>query len=361
MHYLQRFSFLMLALMILFSACSMPGASTTSKVVSPSPTSTTTIPPLKLPQDEAPHTYLSEWWYYTGHLSGKDSTGKVRDYGFEFTIFQILLGSTSPVYIGHYAVTDLTRNEFHYDQRTTANLSTPTPNNNTSTGFDLAIDDWTMKGFNGQDRLIATMADYSINFTLAGNKPATLHNGTGIISYGAAGFSYYYSRTNMSLSGMLQDHNESIPVVGLAWMDHQWGNFITIGNIGWDWFSIQLDNGNDYMIYVIRDSSGKITSTLGTLINAEGKATEMDASKIAITSTGAWTSPQTNITYPSGWNVVLPQGSLTVKPQIENQELVTLKTTNNTYWEGTCTVSGTIDNKAVTGKGYTELTGYHAK
>jgi predicted secreted hydrolase len=361
MYNMQRFSLLALALLILFSACGMSDTSTTSKTVAPSPTATTTLSPLKLPQDEAPHTYLSEWWYYTGHFSGTDRAGKIRDYGFEFTIFQVLLGKSAPVYIGHYAVTDLMRKEFHYDQRMATDLNTPTPSSNTITGFNLAINDWTMKGINGQDHLTAATTDYSINFALTGNKPATLHNGTGIISYGAAGFSYYYSRTNMSLSGTLQDHGETISVVGLAWMDHQWGNFIAASNLGWDWFSVQLDNGNDYMIYVIRDSSGKITSTLGTLTDAEGKSTEIDTSKIGITSTGSWTSPQTNITYPSGWNITLPQGSLAVKPQIENQELVTLKTTNNTYWEGTCTISGTMDNKAVTGKGYTELTGYHTK
>src|SRR5437867_11655140 len=84
------------------------------------------------------------------------------------------------------------------------------------------------------------MKNYALHIDLKGLKPATLHNGNGLITYGLGGFSYYYSRTRMSLSGTLVDHNQSLQVSGEAWMDHQWGNFLTLSGSGWDWFSIQL-------------------------------------------------------------------------------------------------------------------------
>jgi predicted secreted hydrolase len=34
------------------------------------------------------------------------------------------------------------------------------------------------------------------------------------------------------------------PVTGRSWMDHEFGtSALTAGAVGWDWFSIQFDNG----------------------------------------------------------------------------------------------------------------------
>src|SRR5205814_125956 len=116
---------------------------------------------------------------------------------------------------------------------------------------------------------------YAMNITLQGLKPPTLHNGNGLITYGLAGFSYYYSRTRMALSGTLVDHKQSLQVTGEAWMDHQWGNFLTLGGGGWDWFSIQLNNeelveyqstGNSYWegaVYIQGQSGGAIVKGEG--------------------------------------------------------------------------------------------------
>jgi hypothetical protein len=34
---------------------------------------------------------------------------------------------------------------------------------------------------------------------------------------------------------------QKLQVHGVVWMDHQWGNFLTPGGGGWDWYSIQLN------------------------------------------------------------------------------------------------------------------------
>ena len=41
-------------------------------------------------------------------------------------------------------------------------------------------------------------------------------------------------------------------VTGTAWLDHQWGNW-TPGQGGWEWYSLQLSNNTQYMLYFIRD------------------------------------------------------------------------------------------------------------
>ncbi len=358
-------------LALMLAGCGMPGmvpAGHTLPAAAPTPASAL-LPPVKLPQDEAPHTDLIEWWYYTGHLHGLDAAGLMHEYGFELTFFQVLRGNVPPIYIGHYAVTDLTRGQFHYDQRQLAEPQAMLPNG-TTTGFDLAIGDWTVRGLNGHDQLAAGTTDYAINLTLDSQKPPALHNG-GIISFGVAGTSYYYSRTHMAVTGSVEDHGAAVSVTGLAWMDHQWGNFLTVGGgIGWDWFSIQLDDGTDAMVAFIHDAGGKVISTIGTQIDAQGQATELPAIQLSEQALDHWTSPATHITYPSGWRLVLPAGSgpttgrfgasstLIITPALRDQELVTTQTTGNTYWEGACNITGTVAGQQVTGQGYTELTGY---
>ena len=325
----------------------------------PSPTARV-LPPARFPQDEAPHKNLTEWWYYTGHVLGKDTSGIEHAYGFELTFFQVLRGGLPPVYIGHYAVTDLTRQEFHYDQRLLLEPQAVLSDGTITTGFNLAIGNWAMQGVNGTDKLDATMAHYSLQLTLQGAKPPAIHGGTGLIQYGIFGYSYYYSRTHMQVTGALIDHDQTIAVTGLAWMDHQWGDFITTAGGGWDWFSVQLTNDTEYMIYFLRDAQGKIVQTVGTRIAATGQTTDLTNIPIAEQVTGHWQSPATRVVYPAGWVLTLPEGTLAITPALANQELVTAQTTGNTYWEGDCHISGTLNQQAVTGDGYTELTGYQA-
>jgi predicted secreted hydrolase len=49
---------------------------------------------------------------------------------------------------------------------------------------------------------------------------------------------------------------------------------------------------------------------------------------------------------------------LTLVPQLREQELVTTRSTQVTYWEGSVAVEGTWHRHPVTGRGYVELTGY---
>jgi len=345
---------------VLLVGCGVPGVVASGKTLPPvTPTATAKpLPPLVLPNDEAPHKNLTEWWYYTGHLTGTDATGATHNYGFELTFFQVIRGSVPPIYIGHYAVTDLTRGEFHFDQRTKFEPNAVLPNGTSTAGFNLAIDDWTLQGSNGHDTLNASEPNYALNLKLDGTKPAALHNSTGLLTYGVGGYSYYYSRTNMQVAGTIQDHGVAINLTGTAWMDHQWGDFITVTGTGWDWFSVQMADNSEYMIYQIRDNTGKVTSVVGTLVGSDGKVTDISNQPITETAIGSWTSPTTNVTYPSGWKLTLPTGTITVTPLLQNQELVTTATTGNTYWEGACSISATINGQTVNGEGYTELTGY---
>jgi predicted secreted hydrolase len=223
----------------------------------------------------------------------------------------------------------------------------------------MRVDNWSIQGINGQDHLIASMQNFAIDLKLASRKPPVLHNGNGLITLGQAGSSYYYSRTRMEITGTINDHGQSLSVGGLAWMDHQWGNFLVLGNGGWDWYSLQLDNQTELMLYVFHDPAGHVSSTYAGYIDTEGKDHLLNEKSLTLTPLATWTSPQTGIVYPSGWQLTIndPQlrTTLTLTPQLKNQELVALASTGNVYWEGAIQ----IQSEGVSGRGYIELTGYH--
>ncbi|HVB21811.1 MAG TPA: lipocalin-like domain-containing protein [Ktedonobacteraceae bacterium] len=364
----SRTLFTALALFVLLSlaltSCSFPGIVSTSAQlpqVNATPTSAV-LPPIHFPQDEAPHRDLTEWWYYTGHMNATTPDGKLHHYGFEFVIFQALRSDLPPIYAAHFAISDVTGGQFHYDQRRLIEPKAVLPNGTSTSGFNLVVGNWTMRGLNGSDHLSASMTNYAIQLNLLGLKPPTLHNGNGLITYGLGGFSYYYSRTRMSLSGTLLDHNQSLHVTGEAWMDHQWGNFLALGGGGWDWFSVQLNNFTEMMIYRIRDASGNAISTYVGYIGPHADDHLLPASALRITVLGHWTSPVTHITYPSGWRLDIsnPQlhASLTLTPELKDQELVVYASTGNSYWEGAVSIQGQSAGATVQGEGYVELTGY---
>ena len=201
---------------LLLSACqSAPRLEPRSLPVPTAPAaSPTAAAAVSLPRDDAPHDQLSEWWYYTGHLDAASGAS----YGFELVVFQSIRGRGPVGYAAHYAITDQARGRFVYDQRTAVGSQI-----GKADSFDLALGDWRMRGSGGRDQLSASLPGYAIDLALQSQKPAALHDQDGLVSFGPAGDSYYYSRTRMDVAGSIAIDGRAEPVTGLAWFDHQWG------------------------------------------------------------------------------------------------------------------------------------------
>jgi predicted secreted hydrolase len=332
-------------LALVLTACTR-GGPVDSAVLQPLPSASAqaSLPPVQLPRDDAPHDALTEWWYYTGHLAAAGG----KTYGFELVIFQGTRADDPNAYAAHFAITDGAAKQFHWADRTESG-----PQVHAGSGFALNMSGWQIGGANGHDHLAADMPDYAINLDLSPDKPAVLHNGNGIISFGAAGDSYYYSRTRLSVAGTLKDHGQPVAVTGQAWFDHQWGNFLT-GSGGWDWFSLQLDDDTELMLFFLRDAAGQPAGAYGTLVDQSGRETQLPPSSFAQQPLGTWKSPTTGITYPSGWTLTAGGQTLTLTPTVKDQELDPVNSTGFPYWEGAVTITG-----SQRGQGYVELVGYH--
>ncbi|TMF40618.1 MAG: hypothetical protein E6I26_02625, partial [Chloroflexi bacterium] len=332
----------------------------------PAPSSPVDPQPVVLPPDDAPHDRLTEWWYVTGHLRADDG----RSFGFEFVIFRAERGAFPVTWASHLALTDETNGSFRFAQRSEIG---PQVHRGRPNGFDLSIagggTPWTMDGGNGRDRLVAwsgpdaaspTPGDFGLDLTLAATKPPALHDGDGWIDFAAGGSSYYYSRTSMTARGTVTVDGQTLKVDGTAWFDHQWGDFITIGGGGWDWFAINLDDGTDVMLSLVRNADGSYPLVYGTLVAADGRSRNLPRDAFTVEVTGRWRSPATGADYPAGWRVTLPADGLTIDltPTVADQELDTRATTSVVYWEGSQRVVATRDGRPVGGEAYVELTGY---
>lgn len=350
----------LLVIILLLTAC---GGQAGDAEPSPEPVATPTraaaalltpapeVQPVNFPDDEAPHDMLTEWWYYTGHLF----TESGQRYGFEYVIFQALRGAFPPYYASHFAITDNPRGTFKFDQKAGPGAAIPD-----SQGFSFNLDGWTMSGALGTDRLAASMEEYAIDLTLTATKPPALHNGVGHVEFGPAGGSYYYSRTAMDIGGTLTVDGDTLPVTGEAWMDHQWGNFISVGAGGWDWFSVQLENDQELTISLVFDAEHNVVVSYGTMVLADGSTEQLVSGDFIVEPTATWQSPQTGAVYPAGWTIEVPEHdwSIELEPTIPQQELDTTASTGVIYWEGEVEVKGAIDDRPIHGLGYVELTGY---
>jgi RND superfamily putative drug exporter len=328
--------------------------------------------PVVFPRDEAAHDRLTEWWYYTGHLwpsHGGDPDGP--HYGFEFVIFRAERGGFPVSWASHLALTDENAGAFGYAQRSEIG---PQVDVSEDTGFDLRIHGssdngtidsaaapWEMAGLDGSDGLDAATSDFGINLLLNDTRTApVLHDTDGWIDFGDAGSSYYYSRPRMTASGTLTVRDQAMEVTGEAWFDHQWGDFIAVGGGGWDWFAVNLDDGTDLTLSLVRAADGTYPLVYGTLVRATGETVHLPRDEFTITSDTTWTSPDTGAVYPSGWTIDIPgeQLAINLTPTVLDQELDTRQTTGVIYWEGSQIVTATRAGQTVNGEGYVELTGY---
>ena len=329
--------------------------------------------PISLPRDDAPHDRLTEWWYYTGHLHSVDG----RRFGFEYVVFRAERGSFPVAWASHFAITDETGKRFLYAQRSEVGPQVDRGALQESNGFDFALvapeaaagAAWTMQGSDGIDHLAAATSggearpsggSIALRLDLRSTKPAALHDRDGWIDFGPAGGSYYYSRTRMAASGEVRVDAETFDVDGEAWFDHQWGDFIAVGGGGWDWFAVNLDDGTDLTLSLVRDRDGSYPLVYGTEVANDGSSRHLERDAFNVDVTGHRTSPTTGTVYPASWRVTIPSESLVIdlRPTVSDQELDTRPTSGVVYWEGSQVVSAKRAGRSIGGQAYVELTGY---
>jgi predicted secreted hydrolase len=309
------------------------------------------------PRDHFDHPHFrTEWWYYTGNVED----GRSARYGFELVFFrqgQQRTGNENPsawriddLYLAHAAVTQINDGRFFYEER--LNRAGPGIAGASFSERRVWNGNWSAR-WNGEEQtLTALTPDFALALQLVAAKPAII-NGVDGVSQKAEGrgkASYYVSFPRLTVSGSLSVGGTPRKVKGTAWMDHEWFTHqLEPGQLGWDWFSVQLDNNTELMLFELRRKDGSVDPySSGTYVDVSGRAHHLTAKDFRLTPLEKWTR------YPVHWRIELPslQIQLDCRAAVVNQELKASKG-GTTYWEGTVAYSG-----SARGVGYLEMTGY---
>ena len=323
------------------------------------------------PRDHGAHReYQTEWWYFTGNLSG--ASGK--QYGYQLTFFRFGIRSTvstnnNPWYLrdlfmGHFAITEEVEDGFRFAEL--ISREGPGLAGARSDRMEVWLFNWSAKMEDSVISLKAEDGPLKLNLLLTPLKPLVFHgtNGLSLKGQNPGQASYYTSFTDCATQGSIRVENNgpAITVKGKSWFDHEFGsNQLDEDQEGWDWFSLHLSDGREVMLYLLRKKGGMLEpASSGTLIEADGTSHHLSLQDFSLEVLEQWESPQSGALYPSKWRILIPSFGvdLLITPLIANQELTTTDSTGIVYWEGAVTGSGDGGNKKIEAEGYVELTGY---
>lgn len=321
------------------------------------------------PRDHGSHpAFATEWWYYTGHL--RNDAG--RTYGYELTFFRVGVSphgenrksawAVRDVYMAHLAVTDEATGTFAYfDELSRGSLGDASA----AVGrLAVHLGTWSAREKDGAVLLKGVRNGYGVEISAVPIKPPAIHGEEGISRKGpgVGEASHYYSLTRMKTVGRVCIAGKWTDVQGESWFDHEFGSAaLSAAQVGWDWFGLQMDDGTEAMLYLMRGTNGKPDGySSGTLIDASGKTIHLKVGDFHVETLAHWHSDASGANYPSKWRIRIPQTGwdVTVEPTVADQELRTARSTGVTYYEGSASVLGRVWDKPASGKAYVELTGY---
>ncbi|MBN1234941.1 MAG: hypothetical protein JW999_02705 [Methanotrichaceae archaeon] len=323
---------------------------------------------------------FAEWIYWTAELKDVE-TGDL--YGVQYTLFQLNMQPGLIGYANHMAISDI-RNSQHPRYRYVtlpeqANISNGIDSNKgaywqykdnqTTLTYWQDLDAWNIVTLGNVSSDGGHGQNISLNLTVVNdNADYYLHRPNGLSAQGEcqdsdseamAGRSYYYSHPSMNTTGTLTVDGRSVDVQGNSWFDHQWGGFGKCF-MGWDWFSMRLDDGSFVMVYNLKDPSlNDIPSQRGlTYIDPQGNVSWWygeDAGNL--TATRWWKSDLFDFRYPLDWTIDTPAGKYALQPYFDEQTM-NVAEGEIKYWEGLMRVrEGDMSGEQI-GIGYMELVGY---
>ncbi len=318
--------------------------------------------------------FLVEWWYLTGHL--EDETG--ARHGFQLTFFRRALRPApeqtvdSPAFgrdhlhMAHAAWTEIDEKRFTTEERLARNGWDAGAS---TLGLDLFQGEWRLAARSDAanpvfDAFFTVKNRYRALLTFEPRKPLVQFGEDGVERKGAdpAAASHYFTWTRLDVRGTLEIEGKALRVRGQAWMDHEISsNQLDREQVGWDWASIQLRDGREIMMYLLRTRDGGI-SPFSVLywVDRAGEVTQVQPGDFTWRPRRTWISPESGARYALDWVLELrdPQTEtrtqFEIRPYMDAQEHTGVLS-GIPYWEGAC---GVYQNGLPAGKAYVELTGY---
>jgi predicted secreted hydrolase len=320
----------------------------------------------QFPQDHAAHPgFRNEWWYITGNLSDEEN----NRYGYQVTLFRIALTpkppisqsnwATNQVWMAHVALTDVSANTHWHDQRLARGAVGLA--GQTDHPFRVWLEDWQIIGTAQGDfpwTIDLQTKQFGLKLQLSPRKPVILQGDNGLSQKSSepGNASYYYSLTRLYTYGEILKGTRRHGVSGWSWLDREWStSALGADQAGWDWFSLQLEDQHELMLYRLRKQNGETDShSAGKWVMPSGASQSLVATDVVMQPLRYWISPSGR-SYPVSWKLEIPglQKQFVVDALVDDQEMAT----GIYYWEGAVKVFSAATDDLL-GYGYLEMTGY---
>jgi predicted secreted hydrolase len=304
---------------------------------------------IQFPRDHGAHPdERIEWWYLTGWLDA--------DTGIQATIFRVRLGKarqstwgSNQWLMGHAALVRRGWSKLIHEQ--TAWRSVKHVAEFSETDLNIMMPGWRfVREADGRIAIDIEQGRLGLKLRCRPRGAPLLQGQQGYSQKGpAAGqFSHYYSQTQLHVEANLHLDGKALSIdrssnFAAAWFDHEWSSsLLSADAAGWDWFGLNLLDGQSWMAFRIRDRQG-----------AELWRSEAG---LVMQSLEQWRSSASGANYPVSLRVKGKFGPLVLKALVQDQEIDGRASTGNRYWEGA--VMAYNDQGDLIGRGYLELTGY---
>lgn len=304
--------------------------------------------------------FRNEWWYLTGNLS--DAEG--RRFGYQVTFFTaarppdgtaplVSAWSSERLWMAHVGVSDIAAGTHRAYER--FSRENPGLAGARMAPFRVWLEDWQLAAAEGNDlpwQLQVATDDLELSLSLSALKPPVLQGDAGLSrkSPEPGNASYYYSLTRLETSGSLTIGTEQYRVDGLSWLDREWStSALAPDQAGWDWFSLQFDDGQELMYYQLRMTTGAAhPNSRGSWTDAQARQTAIRPEDLTLREVEHWTSPD-GTRYPIVWELTWRGTTWQVRALLAAQWM----DLSLPYWEGAVAVLDTTGNRV--GRGYLEM------
>ena len=316
----------------------------------------------------------SEWWRLTGHVRTSDG----RRFAVAATFFRFALGRSPRA--AHRGVTSAWAAERFYpatfaivDERGRRYIS-GTRVERGAFGFgraalgrlDVAAGPWSLRARGGASafEVRAGNAEASFDLHQLALKPRVAFGRAGLVRSGSCArcFEHAFAYTRLRARGTVRVGGVAYAVEGTTWLDHEYGSHLLgPGDRGWDRFAIQLDDGRDVLVRVVRRADGTPSpATSGELVSRDGTLTNLTAADVSVAGRArtVWRG-RSGALYPVLWELSVPKAhlDLAVVPPLSGQEIASQQG-GPAYYEGSIDVERAPPPGGDPGRGFVELTGY---
>lgn len=319
---------------------------------------------LSFPADFGAHPRQGfEWWYVTGLLG--DAAGAPPRFGYQLTFFRLPGPAAADhpsalaarqLLLGHVALSDLGAGRQRHAQRLLRAL--PGAAQASVGDCDVKLRDWTLKRTGSGYRSAFNGPGFALELQLSTAEPPLLQGEAGLSRKGPdpEQFSHYYSRPQLDTQARLTLDGRRQPLVGRAWLDHEWSDSYLGDAQGWDWLGINLDDGRALTLFQLRRKDGQRVWAGGSLRTPGAADRSFAPAEVEMTPTRHWASPATGARWPVEWRLNSPAGEMRLAAFFDAQEIDARRSSGLVYWEGAARLLDPQGHPR--GAGYLELTGY---